>query len=52
MIAMACPYCGCKETYTYDDEDDGQSSENLERCSACRNIFDVEEHLPEEDDHD
>lgn len=51
---MACPKCGCKVTYQYDDSDEdlAASDERLERCSACGEIFDIEEQTPEdEDDH-
>ena len=48
---MACPGCGCKETYCYDEGDDmAGGDERLERCAACGLIFDVEDHAPEEDD--
>ena len=30
---MACPKCGCRTTYQYDDEDDPQD-DRLERCAA------------------
>ncbi len=45
---MACPRCGCKETYHYDDED--APDDNWERCAACGVIFDIEDHADEEDD--
>jgi hypothetical protein len=48
---MACPECGCKVTYQYDDGWDGMnSSEELERCSACGHIFDIEDSEPEDED--
>lgn len=48
---MACPKCGCKVCYQYDDGDDFHPfTENLERCSACGEVFDIEDHAPEEDD--
>lgn len=46
---MACPACGCKTTYCYDDEDHGSAGE-LERCSACGAIFYYEDHILEDDD--
>jgi hypothetical protein len=51
---MACPKCGCKTTYQYDDGDDcGMADDNLERCAACGEIFDREDEAPEDDeDHD
>jgi hypothetical protein len=42
---MACPKCGCKTTYQYDDSDD----ERMERCAACGEVFDVEDHTDEEE---
>lgn len=48
---MACPTCGCKTTYVYDDEDeDHGSAGELERCSACGAIFYDEDHILEDDD--
>jgi hypothetical protein len=48
---MACPKCGCKTHYQYDDGFDyGQSDEGLERCAACGEIFDAEDAAPEDDD--
>lgn len=44
---MACPECGCKVTYTYDDDECG----DLDRCANCGNIFDINEAIDEEDDH-
>lgn len=51
---MACPKCGCKLSYPYtsdladdcDDFDDGR----LERCAACREVFDLDDHAPEDDE--
>jgi DNA-directed RNA polymerase subunit RPC12/RpoP len=41
---MACPDCGCKETYQYGDSD------ILEKCANCGKIFDVDyEGVDEED---
>ena len=48
-LEMACPKCGCKTTYQYDDEDDPQD-DRLERCAACGEVFDVEDHAEEDDD--
>lgn len=47
---MACPSCGCKETYTYDDEDYPQ--DGMERCAACGGIFDIEDHVGEDENMD
>lgn len=46
---MACPACGCKVCYQYDDEDFGVGDDRLERCAACGHVFDVEDHADEED---
>lgn len=46
---MACPKCGCKVTYQYDDGADllqEPAAENLERCAACGEVFDIEDHAP------
>lgn len=45
---MACPKCGCKEVYVYDDEDD-PCDDRLQRCAACGQIFDLDDHTDEED---
>lgn len=48
---MACPGCGCKTTYLYDEGDDlPGGDERLYRCAACGSVFDVEDEAPEEDD--
>lgn len=47
---MACPGCGCKETYSYSEIDSFDDDETIERCAACGMIFDVEDHAPEDDD--
>ena len=48
---MACPKCGCMVTYQYDSGDDfGQSDDRLERCAACGEVFDIEDHADEDDD--
>lgn len=46
---MACPKCGCKVTYQY-DEDNVNSTPFLERCANCGAIV-VEEEALEEDDY-
>ena len=46
---MACPRCGCKVCYQFDDEDDGED-DRLQRCSACGQIFDLDDHADEDDD--
>lgn len=47
---MACPKCGCKVTYQYDDGDDcGASDERLERCAACGEVFDIEDGADEDE---
>lgn len=45
---MACPTCGCKEVHQYDDEDDPQD-DRLQRCAACGEIFDLDDHADEDD---
>lgn len=49
---MACPNCGCKVCYTYDEGWDGDpcGDEALERCAACGHIFDISDATPEDDD--
>lgn len=47
---MSCPKCGCKVCYQYDDDELGPGDERLERCSACGEIFDIEDHAEEEDE--
>lgn len=49
---MACPKCGCKVSYQYDDgDDDLPDDERIERCAACGHIFDIEDELPEDDEY-
>lgn len=50
---MACPACGCKETYQYDggvEDHEPGPAENLERCAACGTIFDIDDHADEDDE--
>ena len=50
-MTMACPKCGCKVHYQYDSGLDGeQRDENLERCAACGEIFDIEDAAAEDDE--
>lgn len=53
---MACPKCGCKETYQFDGcDDDGcalGSDDRIERCAACGHVFDIEDHTYEDDMED
>lgn len=51
---MACPKCGCKTTYQYDHMEDCMivADERFERCAACGEVFDIEDHADEEDDED
>lgn len=48
---MACPNCGCKEIYQVtgclEDLDD---DDHVQRCAACNCVFDLDDHLPEDDD--
>lgn len=47
---MACPACGCKVTYQYDDED--APDDDLYRCAACGAIFPLEDETPEYDEQE
>lgn len=48
---MACPNCGCKTTYQYNSGWDGEEDDpRLERCAACRHVFDIEDSADEEDE--
>lgn len=51
---MACPKCGCKVSYQFDDDRDvtGRFDDRLERCSACGEVFDIEDSAPEDDEDD
>ena len=46
---MACPKCGCKVAYQFDDEDD-PGDDRLQRCAACGEVFDLDDHAPEDDE--
>jgi predicted Zn finger-like uncharacterized protein len=45
---MACPKCGCKTVYQFDDEDE-PSDDRLQRCAACGEVFDLDDHSEEDD---
>lgn len=45
---MACPRCGCKECYSYYDED--APGDDWQRCAACGAVFHLEDEAPEEDE--
>lgn len=47
---MACPKCGCKVTYQFNRDDDAPDDDRLERCAACGDVFDVNDHIDEEED--
>lgn len=49
---MACPNCRCRTTYQFDDSDqhNPMADDRLERCAACGAIFDIDDHIPEDDD--
>lgn len=47
---MACPACGCKETYQYNDGEDYDLDDELIRCAACGAIFEPEDEEPEDED--
>jgi predicted Zn finger-like uncharacterized protein len=46
---MACPTCGCKTVYQFDDEDEPQD-DRLQRCAACGEVFDLDDEAEEDDD--
>ena len=46
---MSCPNCNCKEVYQFDDEEDPRD-DRLQRCAACGEIFDLDDHAPENDE--
>lgn len=48
---MACPKCGCKTVYQFDDEDDPQD-DRMQRCAACGEVFDLDDHADEDDDEE
>ena len=39
---MACPKCGCKTVYQFDDEED-QQDDRRQRCAACGEVFDIDD---------
>lgn len=46
---MACPKCGCKTVYQFDDEDEPQD-DRLQRCAACGEVFDLDDEADEDDE--
>ena len=48
---MACPKCGCKTVYQYDDEGEPED-DRLQRCAACGEVFDIDDHAEEEEEDD
>ena len=46
---MACPQCGCKVAYQFDDEDEPED-DRAQRCAACGAIFDLDDHADEDED--
>jgi uncharacterized Zn finger protein len=46
---MACPQCGCQETY-YACIDDIEDEHDLERCANCGCVFDSFDAAEDEDD--
>lgn len=46
---MACPKCGCKTVYQFDDEDEPQD-DRLQRCAACGEVFDLDDEAEEDDE--
>ena len=49
-IDMACPKCGCKETYESVEDDVLGLPDDHERCAACGHIFYFEDHADEDDE--
>ena len=49
---MACPKCGCKETYEYVEDDVLGLPDDQERCAACGHIFFFEDGADEDDEDD
>ena len=47
---MACPKCGCKETYEYVEDDVLGLPDDQERCAACGHIFFFEDGADEDED--
>jgi hypothetical protein len=48
---MSCPKCGCKVTYQFDADDDCLEADGrLERCAACGDVFDIDDHADEDED--
>lgn len=48
---MACPLCGCRETYEYDDPEEADYGHgDLQRCAACGSVFSIDDELTEDDD--
>lgn len=45
---MACPNCGCKETYEFNDLDDVEGF-GIQRCAACGSTFYLDDEIPEDD---
>lgn len=48
---MACPKCGCKTVYSFEDEDE-PADDLYQRCAACGEVFDLDDHADEDDDED
>lgn len=47
---MACPRCNCKVTYQFNRDDESPDDDRLERCAACGNVFDIDDHADEDDE--
>ena len=47
---MACPACGCKETYQYNDGEDYDLGDELIRCAACGAIFEPDDESPDDEE--
>jgi transcription initiation factor TFIIIB Brf1 subunit/transcription initiation factor TFIIB len=47
---MACPVCGCKVTYSFDDYDEDYMADYArERCASCGLVFDELESADDDD---
>ena len=51
LHAMRCGMCGCKTVYQFDDEEDPQD-DRLQHCTACGEVFALDDHAEEDDDDD
>jgi uncharacterized Zn finger protein len=47
---MACPKCGCQETYCCND-DDTEQDYDMERCANCGSVFYLMDASEDDDDY-